>query len=91
MRAAIRHYLDARGIETTLESGYHETITLCWMRLVSHYLASTNLDCSLVELINRVIEHFRDKNYLLAYYSRERLMSREARYGWLEPDLGQLP
>lgn len=91
MRNALLHYLDARGIKTTLESGYHETITLAWMRLVSHYLAGTNLDCSLVELINRMNDHYRDKNHLAAYYSRERLMSWEARSGWLEPDIEPLP
>lgn len=91
MRAALLHYLEVRGIETTLEAGYHETITVSWMRLVSNYLENTNLDCSLVELINNLIEHFRDKDCLLGYFSRERLMSREARYGWLDPDLRQLP
>jgi hypothetical protein len=91
MRAGLLHYLDVRRIETTLESGYHETITVSWMRLVDSYLKSTNLDCSLVELINDLIEHFRDKDYLLGYFTRERLMSGEARYGWLDPDLKQLP
>ncbi|MEP7271795.1 MAG: hypothetical protein ABI882_09840 [Acidobacteriota bacterium] len=91
MRDALKRHLDAHGIKTTLESGYHETITIGWMRLISQYLAGTNLDCSLVELINRLLQHFGDKNYLLAYYSRERLMSWEARAGWLDPDLKPLP
>jgi len=91
MKASLHHYLDTLGIETTLERGYHETITVGWMRLVSDYLARTNLDCSLAELIHGLIEHVREKDYLLAYYSRERLMSKEARYGWIEPDLKELP
>lgn len=55
MREGLLNYLEKRGIETTLESGYHETITLAWMCLVKHFLARTNLDCSLVELVNRLV------------------------------------
>lgn len=91
MRWALKHYLEVQGIETTLESGYHETITVAWLRLIGDYLSRTNLDCPLVDLINRMVDHFRDKNYLLAYYSRERLMSGEARAEWLDPDLKPLP
>ncbi|MBX3278161.1 MAG: hypothetical protein KF868_09180 [Acidobacteria bacterium] len=91
MRDGIHDYLRAHGIATTKERGYHETITLCWMRLVRAYLAETNLDCSLVELINRLVERFADKDLLLTYYSRERLFSWEARTGWMEPDLRPLP
>ncbi len=91
MRRALQRYLDARGIKTTLENGYHETITVGWMRLLSHYLGRTNLDCSLVDLINRLNDHYRDKDCLLTHYSRERLMSWEARCAWIEPDLQPMP
>lgn len=91
MRDSIHDYLRAHGIVTTPERGYHETITLGWMRLVRCYLAETNLDCSLVELVNRLVERFSDKNLLLTYYSRERLFSLEAHSGWIEPDLRALP
>ena len=31
-----------------------------------------------------------ERDHLLRYYSRERLMSPEARFGWVEPDLQPL-
>ena len=91
MRDSLQRYLSLRGIVTTRERGYHETITVSWMRLVRHYLAQTNLDCSLVELINGLVEHYSDKDFLLRYYSRDSLMSLEARTGWVEPDVKPLP
>jgi len=91
MRGALQRYLSARGIVTTRERGYHETITISWMRLVRHYLAQTNLDCSLVELINSLVEHYSDKDFLLRYYNRDLLMSWEARTGWIDPDVKPLP
>ena len=91
MRNALLHYLATLGIKTTPERGYHETITVAWMHLVRDYLAGTNLDCSLVELINGLTDHFRDKDSLSKYYTKERLMSLEARAVWVEPDLRPLP
>jgi hypothetical protein len=32
-----------------------------------------------------------EPEWLLAYWSRERLFSMEARREWVEPDLGELP
>jgi hypothetical protein len=91
MRARILGYLDARRIKTTPEAGYHETITLCWMRLVRHYLTEIDLDCSLVVLVNGLTRRYSDKNLLFRHYSRERLLSTEARANWVEPDLAPLP
>ena len=51
MRDGLHRHLDAWGIQTTLERGYHETITVAWMRLVKHHLTTANLECTLVELI----------------------------------------
>jgi len=35
--------------------------------------------------------NFANPNWLLEYWSRERLMSVDARRAWLEPDLKALP
>jgi len=91
MREGLHRHLTAWGIKTTLERGYHETITLCWMRLLKHHLSTMRVEKTLVELMNEVIEKFADKDYLFAYFSRERLMSWEARQKWTEPDLKELP
>ena len=91
MRDGLLRHLDAWGIQTTLDRGYHETITVAWMRLVKHHLTNANLECTLVELINRINERFREKDHIFEYFSRERLMSWEARKSWIEPDLKSLP
>jgi hypothetical protein len=39
IRNGIQNYNRARGIKTTKNSGYHETITLFWIQRVRHFLA----------------------------------------------------
>ncbi len=56
---------------------YHETMTIAWMRLVA---GSPREHAALL-----------DKDHLYRYYSRELLDSPEARMGFVEPDLQQLP
>jgi hypothetical protein len=90
IRDGLRRYVRAHGIVETPEGGYHETLTLFWIRVVSRQLAESDLDCALAVLANRVIAHCADKGLPLAYYSRERLWSPEARAGWVEPDLQPL-
>ncbi|HKX29588.1 MAG TPA: hypothetical protein VJ302_18000 [Blastocatellia bacterium] len=87
VREGIQNYNRAVGIVTTRERGYHETLTLFWVRVVKNYLANVSLECSMVGLINELVARYADKNLPFEYYSRDRLMSFEARTGWLEPDL----
>jgi len=91
VRGGIRRYNAANGVATTRERGYHETITLFWMRYVRAFLeANYNEGCSLASLANELIERA-DKNAPLEHYSRELLFSWEARLAWVEPDLKALP
>jgi hypothetical protein len=87
IRDGIRRYNKACGIETTQTSGYHETITLFYIRAIGKFLSAASRDCTLATLANSLIHACGDKNLPLEYYSRERLMSWEARVGWVEPDL----
>jgi hypothetical protein len=87
IRDRIQHYNSANGIKTTKDSGYHETMTLFWIRIVSHYLSVADRTRSIVYLANELIDSYGDKNLPLTYYSRDRLMSWEARNSWVEPDL----
>jgi hypothetical protein len=91
IRGSIRRYNEAGGIKQTPTGGYHETITLFYIRIIGKFLSTTSPDCTLMMLVNSVISVCGDKNLPLEYYSRERLMSWEARTGWLEPDLKALP
>ena len=90
IRSGIKRYNKASGIKTTRTSGYHETITIFYIRVISKFLEGANADCNLAVLANDLIEKCGDKNLPLSYYSRERLMSAEARARWVEPDLKAL-
>jgi hypothetical protein len=90
IREGIKRYNRACGIEQTKTGGYHETITIFYSRMIGKFLSSASPDCTLMMLVNSLINLFGDKNLPLEYYSRERLMSWEARTRWLEPDLKAL-
>lgn len=90
VREGIQRYNEAHGVETTRERGYHETLTLFWMRHVRAFLERDyNEARPLVPLANELVARA-DKNLPLSHYTRERLFSWEARLGWVEPDLRPL-
>ncbi len=87
IRNGIKRYNASKGVETTPTGGYHETITLFWTWAVGKYLLVDSAGGSLLDIFNAMLERLADKNYPLRYYSRDRLMSWEARISWVEPDL----
>jgi hypothetical protein len=86
IRKGILSYNAANGIKTTSNSGYHETITLFWTKLVARYLSRVT-EASIVQLANGVVHTYGDKELPFEYYSRDVLLSLEARMRWVEPDL----
>ncbi|MBA2707467.1 MAG: hypothetical protein H0U59_06665 [Gemmatimonadaceae bacterium] len=91
MRTAIRSFNSSHGIEQTPTSGYHETLTLFYMWSVRRCLRSLPIDGSIADLMNAVCAELDDRNIPLRYYSRDRLMSVEARNEWVPPDLAEMP
>ncbi|MBV8856781.1 MAG: hypothetical protein JOZ02_07465 [Acidobacteria bacterium] len=90
VRARIKRYNAAHGIVTTPTGGYHETLTLFWLRMVRAFLeAERNEARALVHLANDLAATH-DRGLPLKHYTRERLFSPEARAGWVEPDLKSL-
>jgi hypothetical protein len=90
MRTGIQALNKARGVETTPTGGYHDTLTVAWCRIIAGHLRSLG-DLTPVEKINSVITSIEDRKTTLRYYTRDRVMSLDARYGWVEPDLEPLP
>lgn len=82
MRAAIQRYNAAQGGDP---AAYHETITLAWLEIVALFMAEHRGE-PLPELARKLVERCGDKHYLLRFYTREALMSPEARAGWVAPD-----
>jgi hypothetical protein len=87
IRTGIKRYNAANGIVPTPTGGYHETMTLFWTCIVSKYLLLADRDRRFVDLVNELVDNYRDKNLPFEHYSRERLFSRQARFSWVEPDL----
>src|SRR3954470_16972627 len=87
VRAGIQRYNAAHGIRTTPTGGYHETLTLFWLRRVRAFLEEGRNEArSLVSLANDLADSA-DRSLPLKHYTRERLFSTEARASWVEPDL----
>jgi len=78
---------DAHGTPNTETSGYHETLTVFWLRTVAGYLERSEREAGLAALANGLLATVNDTRLPLKYYSRELLFSTEARLNYVEPDL----
>lgn len=65
-------------------------MTLFWVWMVRHYLSVTSHQDSTLQLVNGLIDAYNNKHLPLQYYSRDLLMSWEARNKWVQPDLKPL-
>lgn len=90
MRAGIKAYNKATNTPEELERGYHETITVAFMQLVTAALQQSGpfpnseafCDACAISL---------NKPVLLKYYSKDRIISMKAKQTFVEPDLQPLP
>jgi hypothetical protein len=89
IRSGIRALNRSNAVEDTPTSGYHETLTVAWARIVASAITpACSEDFEAFALSNpRLLA----KDLLRAHYSKERLLSPEARASFVEPDLGPLP
>lgn len=89
MRDGIRRLNAAHGVLTTPTRGYHETITRFYMRVLCRYVACEEARpmADWGERVRELLARYGDRELALRHYSRDRLMSPEARFGWVEPDL----
>jgi hypothetical protein len=86
VRRAIRAHNDAVGTINSENSGYHETLTVFWLKVV-RYFFSLKTSWPLIDAINSFIEAgHADKNLPLQFYSNELLFSKDARLDWVDPD-----
>ena len=92
LRAGIRALNDAHGTINSDTSGYHETITRAYVRLIAAFLsarpAGEEIDASVAALLASPLAA---RDALMRHYTRERLFSVAARRDWVEPDLLPLP
>jgi len=93
LRERIPAYNEAVGTANTDSSGYHETLTVFYVRLIADFLERVGAaaDGADEDLEARLIADCGARKLPLEYYSRDRLFSVEARRGWVTPDLKALP
>jgi hypothetical protein len=92
MPALIRAYNESVGRVNDDTGGYHETITLASLRAARGFLLAHPAEVPVWRIANVLMgTQFANPNWLLEYWSRDRLMSAAARRAWLEPDLKALP
>jgi hypothetical protein len=92
MPGLIRAFNESVGGVNSDTAGYHETITQASLRAARGVFDSFPADVPVWRIVNALMKtNLANPNWLLEYWSRDRLMSVEARRAWLEPDLKALP
>jgi hypothetical protein len=89
VRQGIMRLNAVHGVPTTTTRGYHETITRFYVRVLCDYVASEEErpTGSWPERVARLLARYGDHELPLRHYTKNLLMSPEARFGWVEPDL----
>ena len=90
IRERIKRYNAATNTPENLERGYHETITQAWLRLIHAALCEFGPAASADEFLDaqpQLLTH----RALRFFYSREQLVSQQAKAVFVEPDLAPLP
>ncbi|MBS0360321.1 MAG: hypothetical protein JSR98_02980 [Proteobacteria bacterium] len=86
--ALIRAYNEATGVQNTDTEGYHETITQASLAAARAVLATHPPEQPLHEIADALMTGpLGRSDWPLAYWSKARLFSVEARRGWMEADL----
>ena len=88
----IRGYNESVGGVNDDTQGYHDTITRAYLRGVRLFLEEADRHRPIHELVNELLHSPMGKrDWPLRFWSKERLMSVEARRGWVAPDLAAMP
>ncbi|HEU4799930.1 MAG TPA: hypothetical protein VFS94_04805 [Gemmatimonadales bacterium] len=87
MRNALQSFIAHHGIPP---SRYHETLTRAWILAMRHFMADA-VDAESADHFIARNPRLLDAKIMLSHYSAEVLFGPEARAGFVEPDLGEIP
>jgi hypothetical protein len=88
----IRSYNESVGGVNSDSEGYHETITRVFLRGVRLFLEEADNGEPIHELVNELLlSPMGRRDWPFRFYSRELLLSVEARRRFVEPDVAALP
>lgn len=83
----IWRYNEATGTPNSDQDGYHETITRFYLQVIGRWLARQPAGRTLPEIVAAFLaSDLAARDLPLRFWSRDRLMSAQARRVWVEPD-----
>jgi len=86
LRAGITQLNERHGTASSSSSGYHETITAAYVRLIEVFLSTFEVGAPLERRVEALLASpLGQRSALLEFWSRERLMSPAARAAWCRP------
>jgi hypothetical protein len=92
LRGIISRYNESVGGVNSDTEGYHDTITRAYLCGIRLFLEEVDVSRPIHELVNELLmSPMGRRDWPLRFWSKDRLMSVEARRGWVEPDLAALP
>ena len=87
VRTGIQHYNECVGTANTDDSGYHEMLTIFWIKMIGRFLGEMDAVDNKLDKARCVVEEFGGRRDLFKqYYSFDVVASREARARWVPPD-----
>ncbi|MEJ0100849.1 MAG: hypothetical protein WDO12_14540 [Pseudomonadota bacterium] len=87
IRGRIRAHNESVGTTNTDSSGYHESITRLYMLVIDDHIARHSGMPFAASLRALLASPVAARDWPFTYYSRERLLSVDARRDWVPPDL----
>ena len=88
----IRAYNESVGGVNDDTQGYHDTITRAYLHGVRLFLSEADRAAPIDDLVNDLLHSpMGQRDWPLRFWSKDRLMSVEARRGYLPPDIAALP
>ena len=88
----IRAYNESVGGVNDDSQGYHDTITRAYLHGIRLFLSEADRSEPIDDLVNDLLHSpMGQRNWPLRFWSKERLMSVEARRSYVPPDLAALP
>jgi hypothetical protein len=90
LREGIPRHNAAHSVPEAIGMGYHDTLTEAWCRIVWAMMRAHGDEGSGDAFIKKHTQ-LHSKVLLRLYYSRDRIMSVEAKARFVEPDLAPLP
>ena len=92
LRGIISRYNESVGGVNSDTEGYHDTITRAYLRGIRLFLDEADVERPIHDLVNELLmSPMGRRDWPLRFWSKERLLSVEARRAYVEPDIRAMP